>query len=142
MGDMNSVPIRRDARGRATQLTPAMAANIWKPGQSGNPSGLPERFREVQRLCREASAESVKKLIHLRDHSDDDRVVYMCATWIHEQAWGKAKDYDPTKEKQPSPFNPADFTLEELERIEAVLRLVQARQNAATIDDAGVEDRG
>jgi hypothetical protein len=122
---MNSVSTPRDARGRTTRLPQALAANLWKPGQSGNPSGYPAKYREVQQLCREASAESVKKIIYLRDHSKDDRVVYMCATWLHEQAWGKPTPYDPSKDKPPINFDIRDYTPEQLAIIETALGLIQ-----------------
>ncbi|MGO9832105.1 MAG: DUF5681 domain-containing protein [Myxococcaceae bacterium] len=33
----------------------------WKPGESGNPTGRPKQFSEVQRLARDMSTESLEK---------------------------------------------------------------------------------
>jgi hypothetical protein len=126
---VSSVPTPQDARGRATQLPPALAANLWKPGQSGNPEGFPAKYRAVIALCRETSPESVREIIRLRDNSEDERIRFMCATWLFERAWGKPKDYDQTKEKPQTEFNPGDYTPEELNQIEAALRLIMSRRN-------------
>jgi hypothetical protein len=51
------------------------------------------------------------------------------ALW--EISWGKPKDYDPNAEKPAAPeFNPRDYTPEQLEVIEAALRIVAKRQQA------------
>lgn len=126
---MSSVPTPRDARGRTTQLPPALAANLWKPGQSDNPEGFPAKYRAVIALCREASMEAAQELIRLSTQSEDDRIRLMASTWIFERAWGKPKDYDSTKEKPQTGFNPADYTPEELNQIEAALRLIMSRRD-------------
>ena len=49
----------------------------------------------------------------------------MAAAWVHEQASGKPKEYDPAGEKPVGPvFDPRAYTSEQLAVIEAALRLL------------------
>ena len=133
---MSSVPTPRDARGRTTRLPPALAANVWKPGQSGNPSGRGGEYQRCLMLCRENSFDAAQQIIRLSRESDDERVKYMAATWIVERAWGKPQNYDPIKERAPTGFNPADYSSEQLKRIESALRVIMAvrdEMEAATL---------
>ena len=57
----------RDARRRTKKLPRALAARLWRPGQSGNPSGRSGRYGEMQRLCREFSPQGAQVLIHDRN---------------------------------------------------------------------------
>ena len=126
---MSSVPTPRDARGRTTRLPPALAANVWKPGQSGNPSGRGGEYQRCLMLCRENSFDAAQQIIRLSRESDDERVKYMAATWIVERAWGKAKEFDPLKERPDTGFNPADYSAAELDQIEATMRLLMRRRD-------------
>jgi hypothetical protein len=60
----------------------------YKPGQSGNPQGLPRGRREqlemIERLAREASPEMIEILQEMARHSEDDRVRTMAATKLLE----------------------------------------------------------
>jgi hypothetical protein len=59
------------------------------------------------------------------DENEDSRLRYMAATWVHEQAWGKPKEYDPASEKPSEPeFNPRAYPPEQLDLIEKALRLL------------------
>jgi hypothetical protein len=61
----------------------------------------------------------------MRDENEDSRLRYMAATWVHEHAWGRPKEYDPASEKPAGPkFNPRDYSPEQLDVIEAALRLM------------------
>jgi hypothetical protein len=41
------------------------------------------------------------------DPAENSRVRYMAASWVHEQASGKPKEYDPASEKPVGPvFDP------------------------------------
>lgn len=111
---------------RKMELRPAMIERMWKPGQSGNPNGVPSIFHTIVRMCREASPDSIRELIRLRDQSDDDRIRFMCATWLVERGFGKAKNYDPSKEKPATGFNPADYTSEQLAMLEQALAMIRA----------------
>ena len=103
-----------------------MRAQMWKPGQSGNPGGFGGEYQRCLRLCRDASYEAAEEIIRLRRESDDDRIRYMAATWIYERAWGKPKDYDPADEPKPKRdrFDASKYTVEELEFIGEALTLM------------------
>ena len=108
---MSSVPTPRDARGRTTRLPPALAANVWKPGQSGNPSGRGGEYQRCLALCRENSFDAAQEIIRLSRESDDERVRYMAATWVYERAWGKAEPtFDRVEFEMPSLQSGADLT--------------------------------
>lgn len=79
-------------------LPPALAANLWRPGQSGNPRGHSAEYGEVMRLARALSVRAVERLGELLE-SDDERVVAVAANAILDRAFGKPR---PSAEKESS----------------------------------------
>ena len=69
-------------------LPPALAANRWKPGQSGNPSGNSGEYGRTVRLARQAAPYAVQRLIQLMD-SEDERVAAVACNSILDRAFGK-----------------------------------------------------
>jgi hypothetical protein len=69
-------------------LPPALAANRWRPGQSGNPSGHSGEYGVAIKLAQRAAPYAVRRLIELMD-SEDERVA--------DRALGKPK---PVEEKK------------------------------------------
>jgi hypothetical protein len=108
------------------QLPEAFKRNIWQKGQTGNPSGKSGEYQRCLKLCRDDSEQNIIELRRLRDHSDDDRVRFMAATWLHERAWGKAKEYDPNEEPQAEVIDPGGFTPKQRSQIMVVLRMLEA----------------
>ena len=107
-----------------TALPPALRKRCWQPGQSGNPSGTGGEYQRCLTLCREASHDAAEEIIRLSKESEDERVRYMAATWVYERAWGKTREYDPSKEKAERPkFDPSRLTPAQLRQLEAALRL-------------------
>lgn len=123
MADL-TVPARTRARERAL-ANPAFADRRWKPGQSGNPTGAIGEWQRCRRLCREHSAEAAQEIIRLFAESDDDRVRYMAAQWVYEQAWGKSREFDPATEREPASFDATKLTAEERAQVRAALVLVK-----------------
>jgi hypothetical protein len=107
-------------------LPPAFTANIWKPGQSGNPTGNTKLYGETVKLAREAAPAALRRLIELMS-SDDERVASVASNAILDRAWGRPRDFDPASERPPSTFNPRDYSPEELDLIEKALRLMLGR---------------
>ena len=137
---MSDVGSGRDARGRATRLPVSMRAQMWKPGQSGNPGGFGGEYQRCLRLCRDASYKAAEEIIRLGRESDDDRVRFTAASWIFERSWGRPKDYDPADEPKPKRlFDPSKYTLEELEQIQAAL-LLMAEDRREKPTDRSEED--
>ena len=102
-----------------------MRAKMWPKGYAPNPTGFSGVYREVQRLCREASPQSVTEIIRLRDQSDDDRVRLTAATWLVERGFGKAPPYDPSKERPQLNFNINDYSSEQLAIIEKATEIIK-----------------
>jgi hypothetical protein len=102
---------------------------MFRKGEVHNPAGRGGEYQHCLKLCRESSYDAAKEIVRLSRESEDERVRYMAANWVYEHAWGKPKDYDPTKEKPQTGFNPADYTPEELNQIEAALRLIMSRRD-------------
>lgn len=49
----------------------------WAKGTSGNPGGrvpMTPEMREAKQLARDASPNAVRRLIHLMEHAEDERV--------------------------------------------------------------------
>src|SRR5215471_16682590 len=114
-----TVSARARARKRAL-ANPAFAGRMWRPGQSGNPTGAIGEWQ----LCREHSAEAAQEIIRLFAESYDDRVRYLAAQWVYEQAWGKPRDFDPTTEREPASFDATKLTADERAQVRAALLLV------------------
>ena len=73
-----------------------MAANQWKRGQSGNPSGHSGEYGQAMRLARQAAPHAILRLIELID-SEDERVAAVACNSILDRAFGKPA---PVKEEE------------------------------------------
>jgi hypothetical protein len=71
-------------------LPPALAANRWKKGQSGNPSGQSGEYGQAVRLARQAAPYAVQGLIQLMD-SEDERVAAVACNSILDRAFGRPR---------------------------------------------------
>ena len=130
---------QRDAKGRwLPGVTPA-GARPWRKGQAPNPTGKGDDYHEMQRLAREFTPRATEILRDIaNDPSEDSRNRIVAIGLIFDRAWGKAKDYDPARDKEEirPRFDPSLFTPEELGQIEAALRMVAAAQKAETAAQA------
>jgi hypothetical protein len=79
----------RPARG-VDRLHPAMQSRMWKPGQSGNPTGRSGEYGSAIKLAQRAAPKAVRRLIELMD-SADERVVAVACNAILDRAFGKPK---------------------------------------------------
>lgn len=81
--------LRRAANSTATSGARRVIGRPWKPGQSGNPSGLPRDIpaavHECRRLALSHVPRAVQRLAELLD-SSDERVVAAAATAIMDRA--------------------------------------------------------
>ena len=77
-------------------LPPALAANRWQPGQSGNPSGHNGEYGQAMKLARQAAPRAVHRLIELMD-SEDERVAAVACNSILDRALGKPKAVEEEK---------------------------------------------
>ena len=90
-------PSPRPGRGGKTKPEDAkrLAPYAWKPGQTGNPAGAPERkgepLREVRRLARERSPRAVERMTELME-GDDPRVAVVAAQGILTWAFGRPEN--------------------------------------------------
>jgi hypothetical protein len=134
-----TVPSPKVAPKRRRRLPPALAVNIWKPGQSGNPAGHSGLYGEPVRLARQAAPGAIKRLIQLLA-SEDERVASVAANAILERAFGKAREYDPNKERvEQPPFDPSKLSPDELHIVEAALRMML--RASGTDDHRALDDR-
>jgi hypothetical protein len=88
LGSPNAAPRR--------PLPPALAANVWRPGQSGNPSGNSGTYGEVVKLARSLSMRAIGRLGELVE-STDERVATVACQAVLDRAFGRPR---PTVEKQ------------------------------------------
>jgi hypothetical protein len=77
-------------------LPPALAANRWQPGQSGNPSGHNGEYGQAMKLARQAAPDAVRRLIELMN-SEDERVAAVACNSILDRALGKPKAVEEGK---------------------------------------------
>jgi hypothetical protein len=65
----------------------ANEATRWKPGQSGNPSGLPKGYVHVRELARQYTTEAIEALVEIvREKKHPSRVAAIKV--LLERAWG------------------------------------------------------
>jgi hypothetical protein len=110
---------------RKRALSPAFTANIWRPGQSGNPVGHSGLYGEAVSLARQAAPAAVRRLIELMA-SEDERVASVAANAILDRAFGRPREFDPASEdaRPKSTFDPRRYSAEQLAQIEKALRIV------------------
>lgn len=73
----------------------------WKPGQSGNPGGKLKAEIRILDLARSKSEDALKELIRLMEHSEDERIRYLCAVHILDRAFGKPKERTDKSDDKP-----------------------------------------
>jgi hypothetical protein len=91
-------------------LPPALAANVWKPGQSGNPAGHSGVYGDALKLARQAAPDAIRRLIELTQ-SEDERVAIVACNAILDRAFGKVKP--ATEDKDPEVARIEAMTIEE-----------------------------
>jgi hypothetical protein len=68
---------------------PRAAGNhLWKPGQSGNPTGRPRSPDDLPALCREHTREAVERLVQIM-RSDDDGKALNAVQQLLDRGWGR-----------------------------------------------------
>jgi hypothetical protein len=118
----------------ATTAEPARralkAAFRWKPGQSGNPSGLSRVYSRCRRMVRDASPELMAELINLALTAEDERVKSVCLIACLDRAGLRATDYDPAKDDERPAFDASALTAEE----RAQMRELLAKMRPAKVE--------
>jgi hypothetical protein len=110
-------------------LPPVLAANRWRPGQSGNPSGHSGEYGQAVRLARQAAPYAVHRLIQLMD-SEDPRVATVACNAILDRGLGKPGPVN--EEKDDVGARLANMTREErLAEMQRLLETVQQYPSAA-----------
>jgi len=134
------------------QLPPALAANRWRPGQSGNPSGHSGEYGEAMRLARQAAPRAILRLMELAalDRIDeqgnliplhqlpeaDHRVIAVAANSLLDRAFGKPTPLLSESEQENLPviehqLDWHSMSTAEVAAIEAFALAAKARQIAA-----------
>jgi hypothetical protein len=109
---------------------------MWKPAQSGNPTGYSGAYGEVTRLARQASPYAIQRLIALMD-SEDERVAAVACNAILDRAFGKPRVQ--TEEKDSLEARIANMTRKErLARMRELLEPMRAHLH--DIDDGPEAD--
>ena len=133
------------------KLPAALAANRWRPGQSGNPTGHSGEYGEAMRLARQATPGAVWRLIELAelDQVDDQgnliplkelpeadrRVIAVATNALLDRAFGKPKPFDPKEDAEEPLRDLRARAVQEMEKLTprelaALQDFAEARQNA------------
>lgn len=62
--------------------------NLWKPGQSGNPSGRPRHPDDLPAICREHTREAIDRLVQIMRAEDDGRALAAIDQLLN-RGWGR-----------------------------------------------------
>lgn len=112
-----------------------VGARPWVKGQSGNPGGVGGKFREAQRIARDASPEAMRKMVELLD-SDDERIVGFASKELMLHAWGAPKTYDPSEEMPDNPaIDPSQFTPAQRKQLRRMLEMLLKAMPAEVSED-------
>jgi hypothetical protein len=116
----------------------------WPKGKSGNPAGFPraiaEVYREVRRICVNASPEMAEGLIALARTAQDERVRSVCMLAVLDRAGIRpVEKVEDEKEKASPCFRSQDYDEEELAEIEAALLLLTDPARARALRGEAVE---
>jgi hypothetical protein len=79
-------------RGNSQNLLP------WQKGISGNPSGRPKKFFEIQALAQQKSVRAFERICELVE-SDDERIAFMASKEVCDRAWGKVNGTSDENDK-------------------------------------------
>jgi hypothetical protein len=130
----------RSRRGARRPLPPEFAARMWRPGQSGNPSGHSGLYGETLRLARRAAPDAIRRLIELMS-SDDERVAAVACNAILDRAFGKPREYDPATETGNLKIDAVSLTTAERARLRDALTVVLQAAGALPLPGkAGADD--
>jgi hypothetical protein len=117
-------------------LPAALAANRWRPGQSGNPLGHSGEYGQAVRLAQRAAPAAVKRLIELMG-SDDERVAAVACNSILDRAFGKPA---PVKEEHKDSIERRVANMTRQERLAHMASLIAPmRQYLSELDDEAAE---
>lgn len=115
--------------------TAARNAFRFPKGVSGNPGGLDRAYREARKIARTWAPTVMEAMAAMAlDPAEDGRVRAVCGFGVLDRAGLKPIDYEKFQSEQRGfrdipPFNPRDYTPEELDVIDAALRLVIAKRD-------------
>ncbi len=84
-------------------------------GKSGNPTGRPKVFAEVQEMARKKTKANLERIEHLAEYAEDDNVKLRASIALHEIAWGKP--VQQVQQQTDMTLNAGDSLLKVLEKI-------------------------
>mgnify|MGYP006921381597 CR=1 FL=1 len=77
----------KQAAGKSTGEAGPPIDTRWKPGQSGNPAGLPKQYRDVRAAAKELTVEAVDRLAFWM-RSDNPKASVSATVAILNRGWG------------------------------------------------------
>jgi hypothetical protein len=108
-------------------------SGMFKPGQSGNPSGRPKEDKTIRDLARAHTADAIETLISIAKNpkaSDSARV--QASTALLDRAWGKPTQYN---ENHNTGESYADFILKIAYAEEEEIFDIDVAENKSEMDE-------
>jgi hypothetical protein len=120
-------PSPDDAEEYRQQLARAkLRAFRFKTGHKGM-GGLTKFYVEARKLARFSAPAIMNEMIQLALTAEDERVKSVCGFAVLDRAGIRPIDFDPSEEKSKPKFSARDYSAEELDLIEAALRVIIAK---------------
>lgn len=98
---------RTDDRGREKPIPPGLRP--FKPGQSGNPGGMPKGVREVRELARQHTATAMQALVEVcANKKAPPSARVSAASTLLDRGWGKPLQPVDINDSRPLAGVPAE----------------------------------
>ncbi len=135
--------IDRVAHNSELSLTEPEAARrtigrAFKPGVSGNPTGMSKVYIRTREMVRQASEELMSELITLALTAQDERVKSVCLIACLDRAGLRPIDHDPT-DKPKAPLDVSKLSPEERDQLRGFLDKMASGPANETVDLNGTE---
>lgn len=124
---MEVLPPLSGGRTPESPVSDAQRQHLWKPGQSGNPSGMSKTEVQIRRLIRGHGENITNKMLDTFFDSTDERVITVLGKELLYRAYGKPKEARDEDDERPRP-DVSKLTLAERTKLKKLMLKAVGRE--------------